>query len=320
MSSRASRLTSSRARPSPKRTSRLAHPVAESVASELDASRRGRPPRPRASGPCASPPGPRPEPGQRRRPGSSSGRVAVALEQRVQRRGLRVDVLAQPPGDQPARSSAAGSRRRAATSADGIGVGDRDQAVQIRSGRLWSAASSVRGQQRRGQLGRRSTGSRWSVEASTRRTRPEGSSRASPTSSAEQVRRAPTSGADPPAEDRVERQGVGQQADRPGADGLVLVSAERVRRSALVGRADGVERPERPEPDGPGRAPRSAIAPSRVRLRLVERLAARPRGRPGRGGPGGRTTRSGAGAGPPGPGRRAGRGRPTLVSDCGCRR
>ena len=52
--------------------------------------------------------------------------------------------------------------------------------------------------------------------------------------------------ADPLAEDRVERQVVGQQADRPGPHRLVLV-VEQAAEERRVGPADHVQRPERPE-------------------------------------------------------------------------
>ena len=119
-----------------------------------------------------------------------------------------------------------GSRQSAASEASDvrIGVGDRDQARpdqgrQVVVGGVLGARDQRPGQRRRAD----STGSRCSVEASTSRTRPDGSSRAMAASFAEQVGGQLDVRPDPPAEDGVERQVVGQQPDRPGADRFVLV-------------------------------------------------------------------------------------------------
>ena len=119
----------------------------------------------------------------------------------------------------------AGSRQSAASEASASGSASATgiRPVQIRDGRLWSAASSACDSRARARgdppihrqpLQRR--GQHQPHQA-------DGSSRAMADELRQQVGGRVDVRSDPSAEDRVERQVVGQQPDRPGAHRLVLV-------------------------------------------------------------------------------------------------
>ena len=202
---------------------------------------------------------------------------------------MSLDLFTQPPRDQsqhvrqPAVHRQSDERVR-------IGLGDRDQARPDQGRDI--VVGVVLGSRDEGLCQRCSrwpTGNRCSVEASTSRTRPEGSSLASVGELASQVSGQLDVRPAPMAVDRVDRQRVGQEPDGPRAYGFVFVPeqarAGRGRRSRRS-RTANTERGSSGTDRGPARTGREG-PPSLS-------AAARPGSiaPPERGAPCGRTIRS----------------------------
>ncbi len=166
-------------------------------------------------------------------------------EQGIDRSRPIVDVLAQPAGDQADDGGHPGVGRQRGERV-GLGLGDGDQA---RSRSRTAGCGRRRPRRARAAPGpeatRRRTGSRWSVEASTSRTRPERSSRAMATSFDRRSAGGSTSG---PIRRlkmvSIGRSSVSSRTAQARTDSCSWSS--KPRRNGSVGPADDVQRPERP--------------------------------------------------------------------------